>query len=400
MKYLMVIGDGMADTALPELQGKTPLMALHLPAFDVLAGGQYGWVQTVPEGVPAGSDTAILNIFGYDPRHYYSGRSVLEAAGVGVLLKRGEVSFRMNLCAVDDGVMLSHNGGGIEGEEAEALMRGLIADAGFAAIAKQLSLSVTVSRTFRHVGVLRAPQDAVFLLKEPHNILGEPWQKYLPKGAFSHELTALMEASHAFLDRHPINQKRRERGQLPANLLWPWGAGRATKLPSFYEKYHHSGAVISAVPLVWGIAKLAGLSAPQVMDATGDLETNYEGKVEAALTALRNGDDFAAIHVEAPDEMAHAGDLAGKLTAIERLNNRVVAPLLQRLPAIDPDFRILLLSDHPTLMTTRTHDGSPVPYAIYDSRVPGAPRKFSEAEAEKGVFLSNGDLLMPALFEG
>lgn len=399
MKYVLVIGDGMADVPLDVLGGKTPIESLDLPAFDRLAGCEIGLARTVPEGVPAGSDTAILNIFGYDPRVFYSGRSVLEAAGVGVLLKEGEVSFRMNLCAVQDGIMLSHNGGGIEGVEAEGLMRDLIADPAFASAAQRIGLSVTVSRSFRHIGVIRYGGQDQFILKEPHNILGEPWECYLPQGALHQELTDLMRTSHAFLDRHPINQSRRARGLLPANLLFPWGAGMSVELPSFPEKFHHAGAVVSAVPLVWGIAALAGLLSPKVEGATGDLDTNYEGKVEAALCSLHDGSDFAAIHVEAPDEMSHAGDLDKKLEAIRRLDARVVAPLLDKLPAIDSDFRILLLSDHPTLMTTRTHDASPVPYALFDSRRPANPRKFSEAQAAHGVFLENGDLLMPRLFE-
>lgn len=398
MKYVLIIGDGMADTGLAPLNGKTPLEHLDLPHFNILAGGEHGTARTVPEGVPAGSDTAILNIFGYDPRKYYSGRSVLEAAGVGVLLKEGEVSFRVNLCAVEDGIMLSHNGGGVEGDEAEILMQDLISHPDFAAIAGKIALQITVSRTFRHVGVIDAPKAGEFILKEPHNILGEPWKDYLPKGALCIELTDLMLASHRILDQHPINIARRQRGQLPANVIWPWGAGRAAQLPSFPEKYGHAGAVISAVPLVWGIANLSGLPFPQVEGATGDLDTNYGGKVNALLQALKNGDDFAAIHVEAPDEMAHAGDLEKKLEAIRRLDQFVIAPLLEELPQIDPDFRILLLSDHPTLLTTRTHDGNPVPYAIYDSRQPGQPRKFSESAAKQGPALENGDLLMPRLF--
>ena len=399
MKYVLVIGDGMADTALQELGGKTPLEFLSLPHFDILAGCEHGTVRTVPLGVPAGSDTAILNIFGYDPRLYYTGRSVLEAAGVGVLLQAGEVSLRLNLCAVENGVMLSHNGGGVEGAEAETLMRDLIGDPAFAQAAARLSLGVTVSRTFRHIGVIHAPEAGEFLLKEPHNILGEKWEGYLPQGALAEELAALMQASYAFLDVHPINAARRAAGKLPANLLWPWGAGRAARLASFRNKYGHGGAVISAVPLVWGIASLAGLPTPKVKGATGELDTNYEGKVAAALSALTAGDDFTAIHVEAPDEMAHAGDLERKLEAIRRLDARVIAPLLEQLPKVDPEFRLLLLSDHPTLLTTRTHDGAPVPYAIYDSRRPGKPRKFSETEARKGPALANGDLLMPRLFE-
>lgn len=400
MKYMLVISDGMADTSLPQLNGQTPIESLDLPAFNTLAGSETGTVRTVPEGVAPGSDTAILNIFGYDPRTCYSGRSVLEAAGVGVLLKEGEVSFRLNLCAVENGVMLSHNGGGIEGDEAENLMNDLLADERFRRAAQRVGLSVTVSRTFRHIGVINAPDGAAFCLTEPHNILNQPVAGHMPKGALSDALTDIMETSFCVLDQHPINLSRRARGLLPANMLWPWGPGRAIVLPKWQEKYGRGGTVISAVPLVWGIANLAGLTVVHVDGATGDLDTNYEGKADAALNALQNGDDFAAVHVEAPDEMAHAGSLEKKLEAIRRVDSRVVRRLLEKLPAIDKDFRILLLSDHPTLLTTRTHDGAPVPYALYDSRHPGTPRKFSEKAArETKVFLPNGDLLMPHLFE-
>lgn len=400
MKYMLIIGDGMADTPLEALNGKTPLEALSLPAFNVLAGSELGTVRTVPVGVPAGSDTAILNIFGYDPRKFYSGRSVLEAAGVGVILKEGEVSFRLNLCAIKDGVILSHNGGGVEGDEAETLMRALLADEGFQKAASKVGLSVTVSRTFRHIGVIRAPKDAEFHLTEPHNILTQKIEGYMPKGTFAAELTDIMLESYRVLDRHPINEARRARGDLPANMVWPWGAGRAIVLPSFKEKYGKSGAVISAVPLVWGIAALAGLQTPKVPGATGDLDTNYEGKADRALEALKDGAPFAAVHIEAPDEMAHAGSLERKTEAIRRIDARVVRRILEKLPLIDPDSRILLLSDHPTFLTTRTHDGSPVPFALYDSRHPGTPRAFNESAARAtGVSLPNGDLLMPHLFE-
>lgn len=400
MKYLLIIGDGMADTALEALDGKTPLEALTLPAFNTLAGGMLGTARTVPVGVPAGSDTAILNIFGYDPRKYYSGRSVLEAAGVGVKVNPGEVSFRLNLCAVKDGVMLSHNGGGIEGDEAETLMRDMLRDERFLKAAQHVGLSVNVSRTFRHIGVIKAPADAEFHLTEPHNILTQPFEQYMPKGALADALSEIMRASFQALDHHPINEARRARGDLPANLLWPWGPGRAIALPAFKEKYHMTGAVVSAVPLVFGIAALAGLDVLHVPGATGDLDTNYEGKTDAALQALAQGAPFAAIHVEAPDEMAHAGSLERKMEAIRRIDARVVARVLDKMPKIDRDFRVLLLSDHPTFLTTRTHDGSPVPFAIYDSRKPGKPRPFNESAARAThVALENGDLLMPTLFE-
>ncbi len=399
MKYVLVIGDGMADTGLNELEGKTPLESLELPHFDILAGGMFGTAQTVPAGVAPGSDTAILNIFGYDPRTYYTGRSVLEAAGVGVFLKPGEVSFRVNLCNVENGVIYSHNGGNVEGDDAENLMNALCADERFVSAAKKLGLRINISRTFRHIGVINAADSDEFMLTEPHNILGKEIAPYMPKGAFAQELTDIMNVSYDILNSHPVNAARRARGQMAANMIWPWGPGRAAVLPSFRQKYGHDGEAVSAVPLVWGIAGLAGLKAPLVEGANGDIDTNFEGKVQAALDCLKNGKDFACVHIEAPDEMSHAGNLERKLTAIRLIDERVIAPLLEKLPEIDPDFRILLLSDHPTLMTTRTHDGHAVPFAIYDSRKPGSARKFDEKHAAGGVFLDNGDKLMPALFE-
>ncbi len=404
MKYLMVIGDGMADKPLNVLHNKTPLGYLDLPAMDKLAGSETGTALTVPEGVTPGSDTAILNIFGYDPRKCYTGRSVLEAAGVGVLLHEGEVSLRVNLCSVENTanglVIRSHNGGSVEGDEAETLMHDLMSHPDYQAIAGKMGLFITVSRSFRHIGVLHGPvpKDAVFSLTEPHNVLDQTVDNYWPKGHLSLEIEALMRVSFSILDSHPINASRRKRGLLPANMVWPWGPGRAIQLPSFQEKYGHFGPVVSAVPLVWGIAALAGLKTPKVEGATGDLDTNYQGKVEAVISALQAGDDFAVLHVEAPDEMSHAGDIEKKLEAIIRLDQRVIAPLLEKLPALG-DFRLLVLSDHLTLLSTKGHDGSPVPWALYDSRRPGAPGKLDEETAAKGLYLKEGTQIMAHLFE-
>ena len=404
MKYVLIIGDGMSDDPVEALGGKTPLEYLELPRMGILAGSEVGTCQTVPEGVAPGSDTAILNIFGYDPRDCYTGRSVLEAAGVGVTLRPGEVSLRVNLCAVEEigGELIihSHNGGGIEGDEAETLMNDLLADPRFDAAAKAAGLTIHVSRTFRHIGVLGGPvpEDAIFQTTEPHNVLEQPVAKHFPTGAMKEEITRLMQVSYEVLRDHPVNKERIARGQLPANMIWPWGAGRAMVLPDFKAKYGHSGDVISAVPLVWGIAELAGLPHPEVPGATGDLDTNYAGKVDAALRGLAAGNDFAAIHVEAPDEMTHAGDLEKKLEAIRRLDAQVVAPLMEKLPALG-DFRILMLSDHKTLLSTRTHDGKPVPYAIYDSRRPGTPSRLDEGTAAQGAWVPEGHDIMGRLFE-
>ena len=407
MKYVLIIGDGIADEPVEALGGRTPLAALDLPAIDRLAGGRLGLCQTVPAGVAPGSDTAILAIFGYDPRTCYTGRSALEAAGMGVMLNPGETSLRVNLCAIEGETfetakILSHNGGSIEGEEAVELMEDLIADPRFAALAAPVGFSIHVTPTFRHTGVIDAahePDRSGMHFTEPHNILGQPLQGHMPEGVLGAELTALMRVSYEILRDHPVNRARIAAGKLPANCIWPWGPGSAMSLASFESLYHKKGSAVSAVPLVWGSAGLCGVDTPRVEGATAELETNYEGKVEAVLEALRGGADFCCVHVEAPDECAHAGDVEGKCEAIRRLDSRVVAPLLDRLGEIDADFRVLLLSDHPTLLATRGHDGKAIPFAIYDSREPGAPRKFDEAHAAAtGDFLAEGPMLLRALF--
>ena len=407
MKYVLVIGDGIADEPVAQLGGKTPLAALTLPQLDRLAGGRLGLCQTVPAGVPAGSDTAILSIFGYDPRTCYTGRSALEAAGMGVMLQAGETSLRVNLCALEGDTfeaarILSHNGGSIEGEEAVELMQDLVHDPRFASLSAAFGFSIHITPTFRHIGVIDAahqPQGET-CFAEPHNHLGEVIAPLLPEGAMGPAITALMRASYEVLRDHPVNRARIAAGKLPANCIWPWGPGSAMALDSFEQKYHKRGSAVSAVPLVWGIAGLCGVDTPRVPGATAELETNYEGKVQAVLDALAGGADFCCILSEAPDECAHAGDVEGKCEAIRRLDARVVGALLERLPQVDPDFRMLLLSDHPTLLNTRGHDGKAVPFAIYDSRHPGTPRKFDEAHAkETGDFLAEGPMLLRALFE-
>ena len=416
MKYVIVIGDGMADTHLPQLAGKTPLEVLALNSFDRCAGCYCGRALTVPRGLPAGSDTAILSIFGYDPRTCYTGRSVLEAAGMGVTVPEGCISFRVNLCAVlpdEEGklVIHSHNGGNIHGEEATTLMNDLIADEGFAAMMKDAGLHITVTDTFRHVGVMTstAADLGAVRLTEPHNVLMQEIAPHLPHmeretddeaaRRMCADVHALMLRSYEILQNHPVNRKRIAEGKLPANMIWPWGAATAMTLPDFREKYGHYGSVISAVPLVWGIASLAGLKVPKVEGANGDLDTNYEGKVKCALDALAEGDDFVVVHVEAPDEMAHAGDLGRKLEAVQNVEYRVVMPLLNQLMGRGEDFRLLLLSDHPTFLTTRTHSGHPVPWAIFDSRV---VRKAIAEGKEPPVrkFCEDAMLCEPVLMEG
>lgn len=409
MKYILIIGDGMADNPVPQLQNQTPLQHTAIPVMDALAAkGEVGSVVNCPAGLPAGSDTAILSIFGADPNLCYTGRSPLEAAATGIQLQPGDVSYRCNMVALEDGDLpfeekkiLSHSGGSIEGEQSIQLVTDLFQDPAFAAAAQKAGMVVHPAPSFRHIAVQSGASISGISLLPPHDHLGEVIGPLLPSGNDNAAvLRALMKLAHQVLDHHPINQQRRAEGKLPANGVWFWAEGSAVALESFWDKYHKTGTVISAVPLCFGIARLSGLDIREVEGATGELDTNYEGKVAAALEELRSGKDFVAIHVEAPDECTHNGDLPGKLQAIEWLDSRLVAPLLSRLEAAGMDHRVLLLSDHKTLTATRGHDGDPVPFLLYDSRRNSRRGGvYDEAAGEAGPFLERGCELLDLLFE-
>lgn len=409
MKYILIIGDGMADNPLDRLGGKTPLQYAPIPFIDSLAErGQVGNVKNCPEGLPPGSDTAILSIFGADPRLCYTGRSPLEAAATGIKLRQGDVSYRCNMVALEDSdaafsqkKILSHSGGSVEGTQSMELIEYLFSHPDFKPLAEKAGMTVNPAPSFRHIAVQSGCDISGIKLIPPHDHLGEVIGQYLPSGcANAAVLKELMETAHSILDRHPINETRRSQGKLPANGIWFWAEGTGVELQSFENRYHHNGVVISAVPLCHGIARLSGLDIVNVEGATGELDTNLEGKVAAAVEALENGYDFAAIHVEAPDECTHNGDLDGKLQAIEWLDSRVIAPLCRTLNEKSIDYRLLFLSDHKTLTSTRGHDGEPVPYLLYDSRRnSGAGLPYIEESGMKGPALSEGTLLMPLLFE-
>ena len=409
MKYILIIGDGMADDPLPELNGKTPLEVCDKPFFDSLSErGVLGMVQTIPEGFPPGSDTAIMSIFGCDPAKYFSGRAPLELAAGGGTMPEGGACYRCNMVTLGgderlpyaEKTMVSHSAGSIEGEESDELVEWLFNNAGFAPLARAAGMSVRPGSSFRHLAVQENADLTGIVLAPPHDHLNELIGPILPRGNENAKtLLALMEKANELLEHHPVNEKRRAEGKLPANGIWFWAEGKGAKLPDFTEHYGADGGVVSAVPLCHGIAVLVGLEPVSVPTATGEWDTDYEAKTAAALDILMEH-DFAAIHLEGPDEATHNHDLEHKIYSVECLSERVAKPLCEALRARGEDFRLLILSDHRTFMRNGAHGATPVPFMIYDSRElqPGSGLAYSEANGEKGPFLDSGTQLMPMLF--
>ncbi len=391
MKYLLFIGDGIADVSLPELEGKTPIEYAHTPTIDALAAkGVLGMVSNCPEGLPAGSDTAITSIFGCDPRKYYTGRAPLEAAASGIKLQPGSIAYRCNMVTYEDGDIpfeqrhiLSHCAGSIEGDESDAIITALFADPEFKSAADKAGMTVHPASSFRHMAVQTGAVVEGMKLIPPHDHLGEVIGPLLPGGSENAEvLRSLMKLAFEKLNEHPLNMERRARGKMPANGIWFWAEGTAVELPNFEECFGKTGGVVSAVPLCHGIAALTGLVPVFVEGATGELNTSFENKAAAVVETLEKY-DFAALHIEAPDECTHAGDLEGKLQSIEWLDSRAMRPMLKAFEEHGWDYRILFLSDHPTLSTTRGHSGAPVPFLLYDStRDTGLGMSYCEKNAE------------------
>ncbi len=399
MKYLLFIGDGMADGPVPALGGKTPLEYAATPTIDALAAkGVLGSVKNCPDSLPAGSDTAISSIFGCDPLKYYTGRAPLEAAASGIKLKAGDIAYRCNMVCYEDADLpfeekriLSHSAGSIEGAESDAIVTALFADPEFAAAAKACGMTVNPAGSFRHIAVQSGASAEGMKLIPPHDHLGEVIGPLLPGGGTNGPvLRSLMTLAHEKLNDHPLNAARRAVGKMPANGIWFWAEGTAVELPDFEAAFGYRGGVVSAVPLCHGIARLTGLEPVSVEGATGELETNYAGKVAAVVETLEKY-DFAALHVEAPDECTHNGDTPGKLQAIEYLDSRCMAPLVRAFEEKGWDYRILFLSDHKTLTSTRGHDGDPVPFLLYDSTVDtGLGLTYSEANGARGEYYPDG----------
>ncbi len=399
MKYVVVLGDGMADQPIEELGGKTPLEYAKTPMMDELAKvSEIGMVHTVPAGMSPGSDTANLSVLGYDPKIYYSGRSPLEALSIGVPMKSTDVAIRCNLVTLSEEEdsyekrrIIDHSSGEISTEDAavllEAVKEGL----------QREGYTFYVGTSYRHL--LIVDQGTVMPLTQPHDILGQVIGDKLPKDP---TLREMMEKSYDILVNHPINIERKKQGKNPANSCWFWGAGTRPSLMSFAEKNHKEGAMISAVDLLKGIAVGTGMKVIAVEGANGGLDTNYEGKAEAAVKALsEDGCDFVYVHVEAPDEMGHQGSVERKVQAIENLDQRVIRPLVQGLNDAGCDFRMLVLPDHPTPICIRTHTGDSVPYMLYDSTSPQSHSwAYNEREgAASGIYVPEGHHLIDKLFE-
>ena len=397
MKYIVILCDGMADEPLESLGGRTPLEAARTPGMDRLAGkSEIGMVRTVPEGMAPGSDTANLSVIGYDPRKYYSGRSPLEALSIGADMADDDVSFRCNLVTLseneekyEDRHILDHSSGEISTAEAAELMEALKTGL------QREGYTFYTGISYRHL--LIQSKGKVVDLTAPHDILTKRIGEYLPGDPVLREM---MVKSYDILKDHPVNIKRREQGKNPANSAWFWGAGTRPALISFEKKNGVKGAMISAVDLLKGIAVGAEMDNITVEGANGGLDTNYAGKGQAAVKALiRDGYDFVYVHIEAPDEMGHQGSAENKILAIERIDEKIICPVVQAFQEAGTDFRMLILPDHPTPVRVRTHTGDPVPYLLYDStgNVDGPDTYSEKTGAQTGIYVAEGYTLLSRL---
>ena len=396
MKYIVVLGDGMADEPIAALGGKTPLDAAVTPVMDALASkGRMGTVQNVPAGMAPGSDVANLSVLGYDPAANYSGRSPLEALSVGVQMDDGDVIFRSNIVTLTEDepyarkTILDHSSGEISTGDADILMDAIRAEF------NSDTFQFYTGTSYRHILVWKGGR--VCRLEPPHDHLGKVIGPFLPQEPI---LRDMMERSFDILNHHPLNLARAAAGKNKANSLWFWGAGTKPRVQNFYEKTGLRGAMISAVDLLKGIAVGAGMQVMEVPGATGSIDTNYEGKAQAAIDALlKGGCDFAYIHVEAPDEMGHQGRLLDKVKSIEYLDSRLIAKVKQAMEDAGEDYRMLVLPDHPTPIRIRTHTSDPVPDVLYDStRQETKCARFTEEEARNaGNFEPNGYRLLEQL---
>ena len=401
MKYIVLLCDGMADTPCPALNGHTPMEAAAKPHMDTLAAhAEIGMVRTVPEGMTPGSDVANLAVMGYDAKVCYTGRSPLEAANIGIDLADNDVAFRCNLVTLsedgssyEDRKMQDYCAGDIHTQEARELISSLQNAFGGG------EFDFYTGTAYRHCMVWHGGKTALGTLTPPHDIPGRRIGEYLPLHPDAAPLLDMMRRSCALLEDHPVNQKRRQAGLAPANAIWLWGQGKRPQLENFTQRYHKTGAVISAVDLLKGIGRIAGMKVCDVPGATGYIDTNFSGKMQAAVDELKAGRDFVYIHVEAPDECGHRGEVQNKVKAIEAIDQQILGPLLDRLKDMTP-YSLLILPDHPTPLEIRTHSAEPVPYLLYRSNreTNGCPTFTEQAARDTGRFVEVGCTLIDRLF--
>ncbi len=398
MKYVVVLLDGAADTPVPELGNKTPLEAANKPTIDSIAAkGEVGMVTTVPEGYPPGSDVANLAVFGYDPQEYYTGRSPLEAASIGIPLKLTDTTFRANVVTLsdepnyEDKTMVDYSSDEITTEEAHQLIAAVNEKLGTA------EYEFFGGTSYRHLLVWHDREND-FSLTPPHDISGRVVGSYLPENEV---ILSLMKQSYDILKDHPINLDRIKRGLNPANSVWIWGNGTKPALDTYANKFGVKGTVISAVDLIKGIGALAELNVPEIENVTGTVHTNFDGKANAAIEALHTDSDFVYIHLEAADEAGHRKEIDNKVKAIELIDQKIVAPVYEYLKNSGEDFRMLLMPDHPTPLDIMTHTSNPIPYILYksDDEANSGVSSYTEKNAEEtGLYTERGYTLISRLF--
>lgn len=397
MKYAVVLCDGMADYPVEALGGKTPMEVAKKPNIDALASkGEVGLVRTVAAGLKPGSDVANMSVLGFDPKKCYTGRSPLEAVSIGVKMSETDIALRCNLVTLSDEAdygaktMLDYSGGDISTEEAAQIIETVQEHFG----SSEFDFSSGVA--YRHCLIVHNGTTDLGKMTPPHDISGRVIGEYLSTSPNAEKLIAMMRESYDLLKDHPVNKKRIAEGKLPANSIWLWGEGSRPALPSFEEKFGVKGSIVSAVDLLKGIGICAGMNTPEVEGATGYIDTNFEGKANAAIDEWRKGQDLVYIHVEAPDECGHRNEPENKVKAIELIDSRIMPIILDYLNTQD-DYKVMVLPDHPTPISTRTHASDPVPYLIYrkgkelDSGVASINEK---SASETGNFVDPGFDLM------
>jgi 2,3-bisphosphoglycerate-independent phosphoglycerate mutase len=395
VKYIILLGDGMADEPVEALGNKTPLEVARTPVMDEIASrGELGMVRTVRKGFPPGSDVANMTVLGLDPSRYYTGRAPIEAVSMGIALSPDDTAFRINLVTLTprDGslVMEDYCSDHISTDEAKVLIKDLSR-----IVSDNQAVTMYPGIEYRHLMVINGYDKADLKTTPPHDITGHFIAEYLPNDPL---LVDIIHRSMAVLENHPVNIQRKNRGKRQATSLWPWGEGKAMQVPTLREEYGISGAMISAVDLLKGLGRLRDMEVIEVPGATGWIDTNYDGKALAAVDALRHH-DLVYVHVEAPDEAGHGGHREEKIRAIEDFDAKIVGRVLAGMKETGYPFRMLVMPDHPTPLSRKTHTSDPVPYMIYDSTRPvSGSRLFTEDHARSsGIFIEEGHGLIKRL---